>query len=313
MRVLVTGSSGQIGSNLGERLTGLGHRVTGVDLRPNPWTDAFETLTCDLSIPDLELGALLGDRRFDVVVHLAAFAKVHELTLRPRKALSNIIIGLVVLEYCRETATPIAFGSSREVYGDIHRRETSEDCADFVIAESPYSASKIACEGLIYSYNKCYKLPYLVFRFSNVYGRYDCDLERLERVTPLFIKRLASGEPVTVYGREKVLDFTYVDDAVDGVVAGLEALVDGRVRNEICNLARGEGHSLGELVELIASELGVEPSVTYKPSWPGEVTRYVANLSRARQLLGYNPKVSLRDGISRSIAWQRQAGWLPRG
>jgi len=310
MRVLITGSSGQIGSNLGERLVGLGHGVTGVDLRPNPWTDAFETVTCDLSLPDLELSALLGDRRFDVVVHLAAFAKVHELTLMPRKALSNIIIGSVVLEYCRETATPIAFGSSREVYGDIHRRETSEDCADFVIAESPYSASKIACEGLIYSYNRCYKLPYLVFRFSNVYGRYDCDLERLERVVPLFIKKLADGEPVTVYGKEKVLDFTYVDDAVDGILAAITALAERSVENEILNLARGEGHSLGELVELISGELGISPSVTYKPSWPGEVTRYVADLSKARELLGYDPKVSLKEGISLSVAWQRAAGWL---
>lgn len=311
MRVLVTGSSGQIGSNLGERLARDGHEVLGVDLRPNPWTEAFETVTCDLSVPDLELDAVLGRRRFDIVVHLAAFAKVHELTLQPRKALSNVIMGYVVLDFCRRTATPIVFGSSREVYGDIHRRLTKENCADFVVAESPYSASKIACEGLIYSYNRCYGLPYLVFRFSNVYGRYDCDLERLERVVPLFIRRIAAGEPVTVYGKEKVLDFTYIDDAVDGVVAGLLALVEGRVKNETFNIAKGEGHSLGELARFIGEELGVPPQVVWKPTRPGEVTRYVADLSHARRLLGYDPKVSLREGISRSIAWQRATGWLP--
>ena len=70
----------------------------------------------------------------------------------------------------------------------------------------PYSASKIAGEAFIYSYAECYGLPYLVFRFSNVYGRYDCDIERLERVIPLFIRRIAEGQPIVVYGREKVLE-----------------------------------------------------------------------------------------------------------
>ena len=107
-----------------------------------------------------------------------------------------------------------------------------------------------------------------------------------------------------------MLDFTYVDDAVDGILAAITALAERSVENEILNLARGEGHSLGELVELISGELGISPSVTYKPSWPGEVTRYVADLSKARELLGYDPKVSLKEGISLSVAWQRAAGWL---
>jgi UDP-glucose 4-epimerase len=118
-----------------------------------------------------------------------------------------------VLEFCRNNRLPVIFSSTREVYGDIHRYITEESHADFAFTESPYSASKIAGEALIYSYARCYDLPYLVFRFSNVYGRYDNDIERMSRVVPLFIRQISRREPITVYGENKVLDFTYVDDA----------------------------------------------------------------------------------------------------
>jgi len=179
-----------------------------------------------------------------------------------------------------------------------------------VVAESPYSASKISSEAFIYSYAECYDLPYLVFRFSNVYGRYDCDLERLERVIPLFIRRIARGEPIVVYGREKVLDFTYVDDCVDGVLRGIDLLVGGKVVRQTINLAYGQGATLQDLVNLISLALQKEPQVRYEPSRPGEVTRYVADISKARTLLGYNPRTPLTAGVPLAIKWQRQAGWL---
>ena len=86
-------------------------------------------------------------------------------------------------------------------------------------------------EAFIYSYAKCYDLRYLVFRFSNVYGRYDNDLRRMERVIPLFIHQLGRGEPITVYGGdEKVLDFTFIDDCIDGITRGVERLAAGQSR-----------------------------------------------------------------------------------
>jgi predicted transposase YbfD/YdcC len=105
-------------------------------------------------------------RNLDAVVHLAAHAKVHELVQQPYRALENITMTWNVLEYCRHHNLPIIFSSSREVYGDIHRYITEESYADFAFTESPYSASKISGEALIYSYAQCYKLPYLVFRFQ---------------------------------------------------------------------------------------------------------------------------------------------------
>lgn len=307
MRVLITGSSGQIGTNLALRLLADGHRVFGVDRRANPWTDAFPTLLQDLATPQREFRGGIGGAPYptcDLVVHLAANAKVYELVEQPYRALENINLTFNVLEFCRANSLPLIFASSREVYGDIHRYMTGETSADFSFTESPYSASKIAGEALIYSYARCYGVPYLVFRFSNVYGRYDTDIERMERVIPLFIRRLSRGEPVTVYGREKVLDFTYVDDCVDGIVRGIERLCAGEVVNQTINLAYGQGNTLVRLAELVAAALGVRPTIIVAPAKRlGEVSYYVADISRARALLGFNPRVPLEEGVRRAVAW----------
>ena len=226
MRILITGSSGQIGTNLALLLEKQGHYVFGVDKRPNTWTNEIETLLQDLSTPYRNFKGGIGHveypKNLDIVVHLAAHAKVHELVEQPDRALENITMTYNALEFCRQNNLPIIFSSSREVYGDIHRYITEESHADFAFTESPYSASKISGEALIYSYAQCYNMKYLVFRFSNVYGRFDNDIERMERVIPLFIRKIKNHEPITVYGESKVLDFTYVDDCVDGIAKGVE-------------------------------------------------------------------------------------------
>jgi len=311
MRVLITGSSGQIGTNLGLRLRSDGHDVFGVDKRQNPWTDAFPTLLQDLAghYPAFE-GGIGGVEypRADVVVHLAAHAKVHQLVREPHRALENAIMTFNVLEYARQLSLPLVFSSTREVYGDVHRfEEYAEEAADFAYTESPYSASKITSEAFIYSYARCYGLGYLVFRFSNVYGRYDNDLWRMERVLPLFTHQLARREPITIFGGDdKVLDFTYIDDCVDGIAHGVYALAEGRVTNKTINLAYGEGNTLVRAAELIAAELGVDADITMAPSLLGEVTHYVADVTKARELLDWTPSTPLADGIPRSVAWFRE-------
>ena len=310
MRVLITGSCGQIGTNLALRLLADGHEVLGVDKRQNAWTDAFPTLLQDLAGHYPAYPGGIGGVEYpevDAVVHLAAHAKVHQLVAEPHRALENAVMTFNVLEYARGLGLPLLFSSSREVYGDIHRFEGyNEETADFAFTESPYSASKIAGEALIYSYARCYGLPYVVFRFSNVYGRFDNDLHRMVRVIPLFVHRLSRGEPITVYGREKTLDFTYVEDCVDGIARGVEALVERRVVNETINLAFGEGNTLVRMAELIAAELGVDPDMTVEPSLLGEVTRYVADIRKARELLGWEPQTSLDEGIPKAVAWFKE-------
>ena len=320
MRILITGSSGQIGTNLALRLLDEGHFVFGVDKRLNPWTDRFPYLLQDLSSPYPPYEKGIGGVEYppmDIVVHLAAHAKVHELVRQPHRAMENVTMTYNVLEYCRLARLPIIFSSSREVYGDIHRyiedeslrpQTMGEQTAHFAYTESPYSASKIASEALIYSYARCYGLKYIVFRFSNVYGRYDNDIERMERVIPLFIRRIGSDQPITIYGENKVLDFTYVDDCVSGIASGVYALHEGRVENQTINLAFGQGNTLIKMARLVGEALGKEPKITIAPTQLGEVTHYVADITRARELLGYDPKVPLEEGIPLTVKWNREWG-----
>jgi len=310
MRILVTGSSGQIGTNLGLNLLAAGHEVLGIDNRPNAWTDDIETEKLDLVAVGRGTQTWSPPWQPDCIVHLAAWAKVHQLVREPAKALENVEMAFAALEIAREQGCPIVFGSSREVYGDIHRHITEEGCADFVVAESPYSASKIAGEAFFYSYARCYGIRHLVFRFSNVYGRFDNDLDRMERVIPLFVRSIAEGQPIRVFGRNKMLDFTYIDDCVRGVAAGVGALVAGTVENETVNLAYGQGQTLYDLVNLIETAVGREASVTFEPPQTGEVTRYVADITKARDLLEYAPEVPLTLGIRRYVAWCRETGFI---
>lgn len=310
MRVLITGSSGQIGTNLALHLQRQGHYVYGVDIRPNTWTDEIETLIQDLSVPYSNFKRGMGfveyPEALDAVVHLAAHAKVHELVEEPDRALKNMIMTFNVLEFCRHNNIPLIFSSTREVYGDIHHYITEESYADFSFTESPYSASKISGEAFIYSYARCYDLRYFVFRFSNVYGRFDNDLERMSRVIPLFIHQIANDQPITIYGEDKVLDFTYVDDCIAGVSRGLELLVSGKTHNHTINLAYGQGNSLITMAEYIGEALGKKPLMTIEPSRLGEVTHYIANIGKARAILNYTPTTPLREGIQRAVDWSTQ-------
>ena len=129
----------------------------------------------------------------------------------------------------------------------------------------------------------------------------------MDRVLPLWMHQLSRDEPITIFGGEtKVLDFTYVDDCVDGIARGIYALVSGTVENETVNLAYGEGNTLVRAATLIADELGVEPKVTLAPSLLGEVTHYVAAVRKAKEVLGWIPQTPLDVGIREAVRWFRE-------
>ncbi len=307
MKTLITGSSGEIGTNLALKLLRERHVVFGIDIRENPWTDKFPTIIQDLSqkFPASDsatgIGGVIYPDNIDLVVHLAANAKVHELVVHPDRAADNIIMTLNVLEFCRKRKLPIILASSREIYGDLRCDTTEESQTHILQTESPYSASKISGEVFLYAYSKCFGIPYLAFRFSNVYGRYDNDLERMERVIPLFIDRVSRDEKVTVFGKEKILDFTYVDDCIEGIFRGILKLTSGEITGETINIAYGQGHSLSELVEIICQALNKKPVIEFKPARIGEITKYVANISKATRLLNFKPRVDLEKGINLAI------------
>lgn len=109
------------------------------------------------------------------------------------------------------------------------------------------------------------------------------------------------AKKVEIFGKEKVLDFTYVDDCVDGIVRGITRLSRGKVKNETINIAYGQGHSLADLFNIICRTLGKKSPATFHGARRGEIVRYVANISKARKILGFNPKIHLEAGIRLAV------------
>lgn len=300
-KVLVTGSSGTIGTRLCERLMAeTAYEVVGVDREPNAWKAEVQEITLVADLREAETFERLP-KDFDIVIHLAANARVHELVVNPDKARDNFLSVYNTLEFCRRNNIPrFEFASSREIYGNSALITHLESSASLEHVESPYSASKLGGEALVRSYQQCYAMEFIIFRFSNVYGMYD----QSDRLVPLFIKRSKAGEDLTVFGEDKLLDFTYIDDAVDGVMLSLEHFE--KAKNEVYNLAYGEGATLVEVGQRIQQRLEVNTTVKIEPTRTGEVVKYIADISKARKNLHFSPKVSLSEGIKKSLLWYEE-------
>lgn len=297
--VLVTGSSGTIGTALSEALIAEGYDVTCIDKRQNRWSDQIDkdTQIVDLATEDVRTSL---PSSVDLVIHLAANARVHKLVENPGLAKENFDTTFSVAEYARQADADLIFASSREVYGNNGKIIHDETDTYVDECESPYTASKIGGEALVKSYGQCYDINTSIVRFSNVYGKFDAS----NRVIPLFIAQAARGQDLTVYGEQKVLDFTYVDDCVEGVVR----LVDqfNKAADSTFNIASGQGTSLVEVAQHIVAELDSDVSVAIEPNRTGEVGRYVADISKAQKILDYEPKYGIEDGLAATISWYRE-------
>ncbi len=294
--VVITGSSGTVGTALADALLERGHDVTGVDTRPNRWLEAVDERTTVLDLAEEDALAELPSSA-DFVVHLAANARVHKLVQNPALAKENFDTTFNMLEYARETGANLIFSSSREVYGNNEQVIYDETDTYVDECESPYTASKIGGEALVKSYNNCYDIETSIVRFSNVYGKYDAS----DRVIPLFIAQATRGQDLTVYGEGKVLDFTYIDDCVDGILRVFGQF--NKSGGTTFNIASGRGTSLVELAETIVDRVDSDVRVTVEPNRTGEVGRYVADISKARKILGYEPEDTLLEGIDATIDW----------
>lgn len=286
-----------IGSALVEQLLDAGHDVHGIDLRPNRWSNRVDNVTkeCNL-LEGNELSHLPKD--IEIVVHLAANARVHRLVQNPRKARDNFEMTYNLLEYIRESdINGVIFGSSREVYGNGKNIVYTETDTHIDECESPYTASKVGGEALLKSYHQCYDIDVSILRFSNVYGRYDIS----DRVIPLFIAQAADNQNLTVYGEQKVLDFTHLDDCVNGIDQVIDQF--NKAKGETFNIASGTGSSLVEVAEKISERLSDDPSITVENNRTGEVARYIADITKAEKVLGYEPAYMLSDGLETAIDW----------
>lgn len=274
--------------------------MRGADIRPNPWNEAIDALTtiADLSKPE-DLAKLPAD--IDFVIHLAANARVYDLVVNPPLARDNVLMLFNILEFCREHAIgKFLFSSSREVYGNSGRPVHAETDTTTSQCESPYAASKTAGEAFVQAYHRCFGIDFIIARFSNVYGMYDMS----DRVIPLFIRLTAGNRDLVVYGEDKLLDFTYIDDTVEGVIRCVERFP--AVKNTVFNIASGRSVTLVQVANLIRDGMGKKNRIVLDNNRTGEVVRSRVDISRARQELGYEPAVPVEEGIRRSLAWYRE-------
>ena len=300
MKILLTGSSGTIGTKLFKKLIDLNYDVIGVDRRKNKWIPSLNkrTINIDLLNQD-ELAKIPTD--LDLIIHFAANARVYELVKNPELALENMITSFNVLELARKNRIKkIIFSSSRETYGNLTENGSiTEDKARIENCESPYSASKITAEALIHAYQKVYGIDFVILRFSNVYGMYDDS----DRVIPLWIRQTLKNEDLIVFGKDKLLDFTYINDVIDGVVEVIEKFDD--VKGETFNIASGTGVKLTYVVDKIKELLKSKSKILIKENRIGEVWKFQANISKAKKLLGYQPEVDIDDGLLKTVKWYK--------
>lgn len=295
--ILLTGSSGTIGTELAIRLLDDGYDVHGVDVGPNRWSDRVNEITKILDLTDPETVSRLPSDA-DMVIHLAANARVHNLVKRPKGAKENIDMTFNILEHARTQDIPkVMFSSSREVYGNKDKTIYSEEDTFADECESPYTASKISGESLLDAYQECYDINSSTLRFSNVYGKYDAS----NRVVPLFIAQASRGKDLTVYGEDKLLDFTHVDDCVNGIHRAIRDF--HKISGTTINIASGEGTSLLELAEAVIERTATDVEVSVKPNRTGEVSRYISEITRAQKILGYEPTYSFEEGLDKAITW----------
>jgi UDP-glucose 4-epimerase len=298
-KILVTGSSGTIGTRLCEKLLERNYSVTGVDKDPNSWNDRIDKLTIIGDLRDKKTLERLP-KDFDAVIHLAANARVYNLVTDPSLARDNLETLFNTLDFCKKSGIKrFIFASSREVYGNTDKTTYSENEAHIDNCESPYTASKIGGEAMIHAYRRCYGVDFIIARFSNVYGMYD----KSDRLIPLFIRQINEKKDLTIYGREKMLDFTYIDDIISGMMKCIEKF--DSVKNNVYNLSSGKGISILEVAELIRNKMGSKNKVVIRENRTGEVVKFVADISKARKALGYEPNVMIDEGITRTIEWYR--------
>jgi UDP-glucuronate 4-epimerase len=317
--ILVTGGAGFIGSHLTRRLLARGDRVTVLDdfndfydperKRENvapllegdrgEYPGKYRLVEGDIRDEKL-VDRLFAEGRFDAVVHLAARAGVRPSLAEPILYEDVNCIGtLRLLEAARRHGPKtFLFGSSSSVYG-INEKVPFSEADEVNQPISPYATTKRAGELLCYNYHHLYGFRTACLRFFTVYG----PRQRPEMAIHKFTDLIWRGKTVPMYGDGgSRRDYTYVDDIVDGLVATLD-LAPGF---EILNLGGADTTSLADLIRWIAEELAVEPRIEYLPAQPGDVPITYADVSKAARLLGYSPKVPIREGLRRFVSWYRE-------
>lgn len=310
--ILLTGCAGFIGSKVGELLLKQGYKVVGVDnlndaydVRLKEWRlkqlqeqANFQFHRLDIADKDALSRVFTGDASFDAVINLAARAGVRQSLEDPWVYYKTNVTGtLNLLELCKDNKVKkFVAASSSSVYGipSEHGRPFCEDQpTDHPL--SPYAASKKATEGLCYSYHHLYGLDITLLRYFTVYGpagRPDMSIFR-------FIKWIAEGEPLILYGDgTQERDFTYIDDIARGTIRALKP-----TGYQIFNLGNDRPVTIMRLISLIEELLGKKAQIDRRPAHPADVPATWASIDKARELLDWQPKIKLEQGVKLAVDW----------
>jgi UDP-glucuronate 4-epimerase len=328
--VFLTGAAGFIGSNTAETLLKRGYTIVGFD----NLNSVYDPRKKRHNIKQIEAAAgegrftfIEGDLRdtkavakalslksYDAVIHLAALAGVQPSIADPKAyAETNITGTLHVLETAvQRKIRSIVFASSSSVYGSNQKLPFSEsDPVDQPI--SPYAATKRAGELLAHVYAHLHGLHIACLRFFTVYG----PRQRPDLAIYKFTRAMLRGEPITLYGDgSSSRDYTYIDDCVAGILRAMNWTLEGdpeASRFDIFNLGESQTVQLDELVKLLEKNLKTKAQRTYADYLPGDVYATFADLSHAKEVLGYQPKIKIEEGIRRFCRWyleeEKDAPW----
>jgi UDP-glucuronate 4-epimerase len=311
-RVLVTGAAGFIGSTLCDRLLAEGRSVIGLDnfdpFYPESYkhanlavalrSDRFALVRADLR-DAAAVRQVFAAQRIDAVVHLAALAGVRPSLERPAEYADVNVRGSAVLfeTAARAGGARMVFASSSSVYGerkDGPFRET--DPVERPV--SPYAATKRAGELLAHTFHHAWGMPVTCARIFTAYG----PRQRPDLAVRKFAERMLAGKSVPVFGDGSSLrDFTYIDDLVEGLVRA----IDRDLGFALLNFAGGRTVSVLDVVSGLERELGIRAVIDWQPEQTGDVRQTWADISRAREALGYAPAVGFDEGLRRMAAWLR--------
>lgn len=313
MKILVTGAAGFIGSNLAEKLARRGDEVVGLDNFNDYYDPArkranqqrleqypnFKMIEADIRNRQAMLDTLAAEK-FDAVAHLAAMAGVRNAIEQPELYVEVDLNGTQhLMDGARFSGVNnFVFASTSSVYGDTRQIPFIEsDPCDRPL--QPYAAAKRASEILGFSYHHLFDFNFTAIRFFTVYGPNG----RPDMMAYLVADSVTKGRPIPLYeGGQMYRDWTFVEDITDGVIAA----VDRPLGYEIINLGRGEPTLLKEFVGFFEELAGQKANVIEQPKIAADVLRTYADISKARRLLDYNPKVSVREGVEAFWEWYKE-------
>ena len=302
MKVLVTGGAGFIGSNIVRALLARGDDVRVLDNFSTGSRTNLAGLEQDVDLVEGDLRSYervhAAVRGAEVVFHEGALPSVPRSVQDPLTTTAVNIEGTlnVLLAARDEGVRRIVNASSSSVYGNAGELPKVESQAPDPI--SPYAVAKLAAERFCTSFSRVYALESVSLRYFNVFGPRQDPASQYAAAVPRFIRAIAAGEPVTIYGDgEQSRDFTYVDNVVSANLLGADVAA---AHGEILNVATGGSITVNALADAIGALLGLPVEKTYEPAREADVRASWADLAEARRILGYEPQVAFEEGLRRT-------------